>query len=883
MSGQYGNKVAAEDKEGDEQDLGDSNYSEFFGYGGSLFNNTPYEQDDREADAVWEAIDDRMDMRRKERRESREREELRKYRAKLPTLHSQFADIKRDLSELSKDDWINIPEANDITHKKRGKVQQERFMAAPDSLLAQAQAEQQSHSELDHRQQVMGGIATVAGTSTAMTDLNKVGEGRNTYLQLKLDHVSDSVSGQTVVDPKGYLTDLNSSIRNQTADVADIRQARLLLKSAITSNPKHAPAWIAAARLEILSGKVQQARNLIMQGCEAVPLNEDIWLEAASIHPPEQGKKIIAQAVNHLPTKVPLWMRAADLETEDRAKRRVLRRALELIPDAERLWMAAVELEDKDSARVLLTRAVEDGCCPLSVDLWLALARLEEYDQARKVLNNARKKVPSEPQIWFTAARLEEANGNAGNVPKILERALRQFTDMRLKIADDRDWWQRQAEEAEKAGYKGVAEGLIRVSADINVLPHERRRVWEAECESLLDLGAVHCARTLYACLLQYFNTKKKIWMAAASLEKKHGTPEALDALLRRATTFCPKAWPLWLMGAKERWLQGDLAGARTILGEAFKINPDNEEIWMAAVKLENDNNETERARTLLEKARAQAGTERVWMKSAMLERDAGEEEAALALIKEGLRRYPQFDKLYMILVQIHQSKGSTEEGREAYTEGLARCPASVNLWLVAVRFERDAGQHTRARSLLDKARLKNAKSPLLWLETVRLELATDNKRLAATRLAQALQECPASGILWSEAILLEPRQQRKAKSVDAIKSCENDPFVICTVARLFHADRKLEKARTWFNRAVTLNPDFGDAWAHWHQLEAQHGTDETRAAVVARCIEANPRHGEVWQRVCKAQGVRLSTPAERLKAVVAAIADLPDQVRGMA
>ena len=106
MSGQYGNKVAAEDKEGDEQvprptepspqtsaapatnpataslksprplphtrrriaargaidareprvrqrrppraapaqDLGDSNYSEFFGYGGSLFNNTPYEQ-----------------------------------------------------------------------------------------------------------------------------------------------------------------------------------------------------------------------------------------------------------------------------------------------------------------------------------------------------------------------------------------------------------------------------------------------------------------------------------------------------------------------------------------------------------------------------------------------------------------------------------------------------------------------------------------------------------------------------------------------------------------------------------------------------------------------------------------------------------------------
>ena len=33
----------------------------------------------------------------------------------------------------------------------------------------------------------------------------------------------------------------------------------------------------------------------------------------------------------------------------------------------------------------LKLRAVEDGCCPLSVDLWLALARLEEYQEARKV------------------------------------------------------------------------------------------------------------------------------------------------------------------------------------------------------------------------------------------------------------------------------------------------------------------------------------------------------------------------------------------------------------------------------------------------------------------------------------------------------------------
>ena len=494
--------------------------------------------------------------------------------------------LSADLQDLSKDDWLNIPDANDISHKRRKTdSMKDRFMPAPDSLLAQAQAEVSGgHTELDARQQTTGGMATVApGTQTGLTDLNKVGEGRNTYLQLKLDRVSDSVSGQTVVDPKGYLTDLNSSIRNQNADVGDIKQARLLLKSAITSNPKHAPAWIAASRLEIIAGKVAQGRNLIMQGCEATPLNEDVWLEASSIHPPEQAKRIIAQAVHHLPAKVSLWMRACELEQEGKGKRRVLRRALELIPDSERLWKAAVEIEENDAtARTLLTRAVEDGCCPLSVDLWLALARLEEYGEARKVLNTARKKIPSEPQIWFTAAKLEEANGNMQNVPRLLERAMRQFVDMKLKISDDRDFWLEQGVAAEKAGHNGVAEGLVRVSADVNVLPQERRRIWESEAESLLEQGAPHCARTLYQVLLQYFNTKKKIWMAAAQLEKQHGTPDQLDALLKKATTFCPKAWPLWLMGAKEKWLCGDLAGARVILGEAFKINPDNEEIWLA-------------------------------------------------------------------------------------------------------------------------------------------------------------------------------------------------------------------------------------------------------------------------------------------------------------
>ena len=50
------------------------------------------------------------------------------------------------------------------------------------------------------------------------------------------------------------------------------------------TNPKHSPAWIAAARVEEAAGKTAQARKLIMEGCEVCPDSEDVWLESARLH-----------------------------------------------------------------------------------------------------------------------------------------------------------------------------------------------------------------------------------------------------------------------------------------------------------------------------------------------------------------------------------------------------------------------------------------------------------------------------------------------------------------------------------------------------------------------------------------------------------------------
>ena len=65
-----------------------------------------YDQDDREADKVWDDIDDHMDQRRRVTREKRLKEELEEMRKKNPKITETFADLKRELAEtMTQADW----------------------------------------------------------------------------------------------------------------------------------------------------------------------------------------------------------------------------------------------------------------------------------------------------------------------------------------------------------------------------------------------------------------------------------------------------------------------------------------------------------------------------------------------------------------------------------------------------------------------------------------------------------------------------------------------------------------------------------------------------------------------------------------------------------
>ena len=848
----------------DRGDYSESNYDEFSGYSGSITQSTPYDDDDVEADRIYEAIDERMDSRHKRRREVQMLENLKKNKTDRPKIADQFADLKRDLATVTSTEWDAIPEVGDhsLDHKQRQR--KEVFTPLPDHILHGAAQQIGSDKNANIEQGHAGGEAS------SMTGM---AEARGTVLSLKLDKMSDSVSGQTVVDPRGYLTDLNSMKINSMAEVGDIKKARTLLGSVTSTNPKHGPGWIAAARVEEFAGKMVAARKVIRQGCEAAPDAEDVWLEAARLHDHENARTILAQGVKNLPTSVKIWLLAADLETSDSRKKIVLRRALEFIPSSVKLWKTAIELENVEDARIMLARAVE--CVPHSVDMWLALAKLETYENARKVLNMAREAIPTEPLIWITAAKLEEVCHPTPEevVERIIEKAIVSLSQYQVVI--ERDKWLKDAEAAEHAGAPLVCGAIVRQTIKMGVDDEDRMTTWLDDADVCLSRPSgpsVITARAIYAYTLSQFPKKKHVWLDAVQLEKEYGTRESLEDLLRQAVLQCPQAEILWLMAAKEKWLAEQVPAARAILVEAFAANPNSEQIWLAAVKLEWENNEVERARILLSKARDRASTETVWLKSALLARERGEVEEELTLLDEAIEKYPTFAKFYMMAGEacielLHDNS----RAKNYYQQGMKNCPDSTTLVVLTVQLYETTQGVSKARSLIELARLKTPSNEHLWLETIRLERRNRNEKLAENLMARALQECPNSGILWAEELLTCPKPSQKSKSIDALKKCNDDPFVITAVARLFERDRKIPKARKWFNRAITLDPDYGDAWAYYYAFEVKASgpsAPETQA-VLQQCVTADPRHGEVWCSVSKQTANRRNDTATLLKKII--------------
>jgi pre-mRNA-processing factor 6 len=794
------------------------------------------------------------DVRRREAREQQERDE---YEKNNPKIQLQFADLKRALGAVSEEEWAALPEVGDMTGKakraREARMANSRSYAVPDSVLSAAS----KSGELETS------IATNDADSGTMTNFASIGAAQLSALTVRLDSAASSNPGTqtattsgtaTTVDPKGYITALDrKEATGGEVPVEDINRARVLLESAVKTNVTNGPGYVALARLEEVAGKIHTAKKVIQKGCEMCPKSIVVWEEAIrlsreNVH---NAKIIAANGIKLNPKAIKLWQAAIDLEQTPAARKKVTRQALDHNPQSVELWKTLInDTEDIENVKLLFAKATET--VPLSEELWISYARVSDADAAQQVLNKARKAIPTSWAIWVHACRLQEELGKVEICDKIMERAVKALIKENAMIK--REEWLAQAEICEEEGDKVTAGSIVKATIGWGLdEDDERRDVWLEDAKSISNRGRFETARAILGHTVSVFPYSTTVWHASADLEKHHGSTESLLSVLERAVNACPNSESLWLLYAREMWQSGDPEGARKVLGRSFEQLPGNENLYTRAVDLEVDAGNYEQARSFLQAARESAATDRIFMKSAVLERQLGDFENAIDICNQGLQNWPGSWKLHAIKGQIYEQLSKLKEAQEALSVGTRAAPKSPMLYILLSRIQEKQGAIVKARSTLDRGRQQNPKNEQLLCEAVRLERRQNNIPAAQKVMATALQECPTSGLLWAEKIMhLEARTQRKPRALEAIKKVEKDPQMFVVVGRIFWQERRLDKAATWFTKAVVLDSDYGDGWVWFYKFLEQHGTEEKKAEVLSKAAMAEPKHGEIWQAVAK-------------------------------
>lgn len=135
-----------------------------------------------------------------------------------------------------------------------------------------------------------------------------------------------------------------------------------------------------------------------------------------------------------------------------------------------------------------------------------------------------------------------------------------------------------------------------------------------------------------------------------------------------------------------------------------------------------------------------------------------------------------------------------------------------------------------------------------MWYTIIKLEERAADQKIVKALLAEAVKECPKSGELWALMVESQPRATRIRSLLNATETCNNDPYLMNVGARIFWLDLKKEKAVTWFERSLMVNPSLGDTWVFYY-LFYEEGKDETmKKEILKRCILSEPTEGRMWK-----------------------------------
>ena len=460
-----------------------------------------------------------------------------------------------------------------------------------------------------------------------------------------------------------------------------------------------------------------------------------------------RARSVFERALDAHPNSVVLWIRYIESEMRSRNinhARNLLDRAVSRLPRVDKLWYKYVYMEEM-LGNIPGTRQVFDRWMQWQPDeaAWSAYIKLEkrygEYDRARDIFR-AFTMVHPEPRNWIKWAKFEEENGTSDQVRDVFGDAVEalgdDFVDEKLFIAYARFEAKLKEYERARAIYKHALDRLPRSKSMTlhkayttfekqfgdkdgveDVVLSKRRRYYEElvkENPKNYDGGFDYAGleetsqdadrvRDVYErAIAQVPPTQEKrhwrryifIWIFYAIWEELEGQdPERARQIYQTCLNLVPHKKftfaKVWLLAAQFEIRQGNLTGARKLLGRAIGMCP-KDKLFDGYIDLERRLFEFVRCRTLYEKhVEYNPANCQTWIRFAELERGLDDLDRARAIFELAVSQ-PQLDMpelLWKAYIDFEEEEGEYERTRDLY-ERLLDKTDHVKVWISYAHFE---------------------------------------------------------------------------------------------------------------------------------------------------------------------------------------------------
>lgn len=213
---------------------------------------------------------------------------------------------------------------------------------------------------------------------------------------------------------------------------------------------------------------------------------------------------------------------------------------------------------------------------------------LQDLNKGRLILSSLRKSEPNKPNSWLASCRLEEQAKNYNQAKALIAEGCH-------RLPRSEELWLENIRIHQK-----TAEGSRKCKSIINEALHyssKSEKLW-MKAYDLENSTDTMSKRRILMKAIEFIPTSAKLWKLLINIEEDEAD---VKKMLNKAVELCPKEWEFWMTLLN----LSKYSDAKLILNRARKTMSDSYLVWLAALKLEereNDNITVEKLARMLAK-----------------------------------------------------------------------------------------------------------------------------------------------------------------------------------------------------------------------------------------------------------------------------------------